>query len=168
MAVTTDIVQTWRGPRVVYARLMAMGPREDRAIAILMAACFLIFVAQWPRLVRTSQGIDLPIGTEVPALDRLMSYEFMAWLMVWPLGLYAIAGLVVLVMRGFGSRVTGYGGRIALFWALLASSPVVLFYGLLRGLNGESAATLIAGLLWGGSLILFWVQGLRVAAKHQE
>lgn len=166
MAVTTDIVQTWSQPRAVYRRLFGMGVREDRAIAILMAACFLVFIAQWPRLVRTSQGIDVPAGTEAPALDRLMSYEFMGWLMVWPLALYVIAGLAVLLMRGFGFSVTGYGGRLALFWAMLAATPAMLFYGLLRGLNGDVLPTQIAGGLWITALFLFWVQGLRVAAEH--
>lgn len=168
MAVTTDIVQMWRRPRVVYARLLAMGPREDRAIAVLMAACFMVFIAQWPRLVRLSQGIDIPAGLETPALDRLMSYEFMSWLMVWPLAMYAIAGLVVAVMRGFGSGITGYGGRLALFWGLLAATPAMLFYGLLRGFNGESIATQLAGTVWIAVFLLFWVQGLRVASQHQE
>lgn len=168
MPVTTDIIQTWRSPKVVYRRLLSAGQREDRAIALLMLACFIIFIAQWPRLVRISQGFDLTAGTEVPGLDRLMSYEFMGWLMVWPLGLYAIAGLVVLVLRLFGTKITGYGGRLALFWALLATTPVMLFYGLLRGLNGDVLATKLAGSLWIAALILFYILGLRVAAEHQE
>ena len=168
MAVSTDILQTWRGPRAVYRRLLAMGQREDRAIAILMAACFLIFIAQWPRLVRASQGIDSPTGIEVPALDRLMAYEFMGWLMVWPLALYIIAGLVVLLMRSFGAGITGYGGRLALFWALLASTPAMLFYGLLRGLNGDVIATKLAGAVWIAALLLFWAFGLWAANQHQE
>lgn len=168
MPVTTDIVQTWRQPRAVYQRMLAMGPREDRAIAILMAACFLVFIAQWPRLVRLSQGIDLLVGADVPGLDRLMAYEFMGWLMVWPLAIYAIAGLSVLVMRLCGATIVGYGGRIALFWALLATTPAMLFYGLLRGLNGDVLATKLAGALWIAALLVFWVTGLRVAVQHQE
>lgn len=168
MAVTTDIVQTWRNPRAVYRRLLAVGQREDRAIAMLMAACFLVFVAQWPRLVRTSQGIDLPSGTEVPGLDRLMSYEFMSWLMIWPLGFYALAALMVLALRVFGSKLTGYGGRLALFWALLAATPAMILFGLLRGLNGDVVATKLAGAVWIVALVVFWVQGLRVAAEHEK
>ena len=83
-----------------------------------------------------------------------------------PLGMYVIAGFVVLLMRGFGSGITGYGGRLALFWALLAASPAMLFYGLLRGLNGAAVATQLAGILWVAALVVFWVQGLRAAAKH--
>lgn len=168
MAVTTDIVETWRNPRAVYRRLNAMGQREDRAIAILMAACFLVFVAQWPRLVRVSQGVDLATGADIPGLDRLMSYEFMSWLMVWPLVFYAFAGLTVGVMRAFGSQISGYGGRLALFWALLATSPAMLFFGLLRGLNGNVGASQLAGGLWICALLVFWTQGLRVAAEHQR
>lgn len=168
MPVTTDIVQTWRRPRAVYRRLLAMGPREDRAIAILMAGCLLVFISNWPWLVRISQGIDVPAGSEPQELDRLMSYAFMGWMMIWPLGLYGIAGIVVLAMRGFGSSVTGYGGRLALFWALLATAPALLFFGLLRGLNGDVIGTQLAGALWFVALTLFWVQGLRVAAEHQD
>ncbi|NKX72530.1 YIP1 family protein, partial [Rhodobacteraceae bacterium R_SAG3] len=52
MAVTTDITATYRGPRKVIARLLAMGPREDRLLAFVMGACVLMFIAQMPRLAR--------------------------------------------------------------------------------------------------------------------
>ena len=42
MAVSQDILQTYRRPRLVVARLLAMGQREDRLLAILMAGCALI------------------------------------------------------------------------------------------------------------------------------
>jgi hypothetical protein len=166
MPVTRDILLTWRDPRAVYRHLLAMGPREDRAIAYLMAACLLVFIAQWPRLVRLSQGIDFP-AEPLPELDRLMAYEFMGWMMVWPLVMYGIAGLSRVILRVFRVSATGYGTRLALFWALLATTPAMLFYGLLRGFNGDVLATRLAGAVWVGAFIVFWVQGLRVAGEER-
>ena len=167
MSATTDIVQTWRTPRAVYRRLFAMGQREDRAIAYLMAACLLIFVAQWPRLVRASQGVGQATGAETPPLDRLIAYELLGWLIVWPLGMYVIAAVSAAVLWVLRRKITAYGGRLALFWALLAATPAMLFYGLLRGLNGDVAPTQIAGVLWIAALVIFWVQGLRVAVEER-
>ncbi len=32
MAISTDILRTWRSPRLVFRRLLDQGPREDRLI----------------------------------------------------------------------------------------------------------------------------------------
>ena len=45
MSALTDIAATYRGPGGVLRRLLARGQREDRALAILMAGCALVFVA---------------------------------------------------------------------------------------------------------------------------
>lgn len=163
MPVTRDIIRTWCGPRPVYRTLLGMGQREDCAIAYLMAACFLVFVAQWPRLVRLSQGLDLPAGAKPPSLDRLMTYELVAWLMVWPLALYGLAGASWVILRVLRRGVSGYEARLALFWALLAATPATLVYGLVRGLNGEGLATQIIGAFLAAAFVWFWSQGLRVA-----
>lgn len=156
MAVTTDILRTWRGPRAVMRDLLKMGPREDRAIAYLMVACLLVFVAQWPRLVRTAELT----GAE---FDRLIAYEFMGWLMIWPLLFYALAGLIALVMRVFGRKLPGHAARLALFWSFLAAAPMGLFYGLLTGLNGNTTATQLIGAVWMAAFLVFLVQSLRQA-----
>ncbi|MCG6903904.1 MAG: YIP1 family protein, partial [Rhodobacter sp.] len=52
MALSSDIVATYRSPRRVMRRLLAMGQREDRALMYLFAACTLIFVSRWPGLKR--------------------------------------------------------------------------------------------------------------------
>ncbi|MDP5360664.1 MAG: YIP1 family protein, partial [Paracoccaceae bacterium] len=83
MAVTNDIVRTWRRPRAVMRDLLAQGKREDRAIAYLMISCFLIFVAQWPRLSREAflTGQDF---------DTLLGGALMGWLFIMPLALYGL------------------------------------------------------------------------------
>lgn len=167
MAVTTDIVRTWRGPRRVMRDLLAMGPREDRAIAYLMAACFLIFVAQWPRLVRVSQGFGtVPGQEEVPELTQLVAYEFLSWMMIWPLLFYALGALAHLLAKALGGRGTWYGARLALFWSLLASAPLALLHGLMVGF-GSTAADLV-GAAWILGFAVIWLQCLREAEFGTE
>ncbi len=54
MPVTRDIAAMYRGPGAVMRRQLARGRREDRALAILMAACALVFISQWPALSRAA------------------------------------------------------------------------------------------------------------------
>ena len=163
MAVTNDIVRTWRSPRAVVRDLLSQGVREDRAIAFLIISCFLVFVAQWPRLSRLAAGFDLPAGAEVPELDRLMAYEFMAWLMFWPLILYGLAALSHIIARIFGGKGSWYGARLALFWALLSTVPLLLLHGLMAGFAGPGVQTDLVGALWLLAFGYVWIQGLREA-----
>jgi len=154
MAVTRDILRTWRTPRRVIRDLLAMGPREDRALAYLMAACVMIFVAQWPRLTRDAHfaGEDL---------SQRIGYEMTSWLIVWPLFFYILALVLHGVLLFFRARGSWFGARLALFWALLASSPMMLFYGLLVGFTGQTTGTHLVGGAWLLALTVFLIQGLR-------
>jgi len=164
MPVTNDIVRTYKRPRAVMRDLLDQGRREDRAIAFLMISCFLIFVAQWPRLSRTAAGFGVPEGTEVPALDRLMAYELMAWLMIWPLVLYIFASLTHQAARLFGGAAQdGYGARLALFWTMMATVPLLLLHGLMAGFLGPGLETNIIGTIWLIAFVVIWVQCLREA-----
>ena len=72
MAVTRNITATYRGPGRVVTDLLAMGQREDRALAYLMAGCVTVFIAQMPRLAREAHltGEDL---------NMLMGATLMPW-----------------------------------------------------------------------------------------
>ena len=168
MAVTTDILRTWRGPRGVMRELLAQGKREDRAVAYLIVACLLIFVAQWPRLVRLSEGFGLPPGQTAPDLTQLIAYEFLGWLMIWPLALYGLAAISHLVARIAGGRGTWFSARLALFWSLLASVPVLLLHGLVQGLVGPGAQANLVGAIWLVAFAVVWVQCLREAERRRE
>ena len=98
MPVTTDIVATYRGPRRVVRRLLEMGPREDRALVMLIAACVVVFVAQWPRLAREAHLSE-------QALNPLLGASLMAWLFIAPLLLYALA----LLTHGVARLLSGVG-----------------------------------------------------------
>ena len=163
MAVTTDIVRTWRGPRTVVRKLLAAGQREDRAIAYVMVACLLIFVAQWPRLTREASGFGSSSSEEAPQLAQLIAYEFMGWLMIWPLLLYAIAAVTHVIAKGFGGQGTFYTARIALFWSLLATTPVLLLYGLIVGFLGQGPGANLVGAVWFIAFAVIWFQSFREA-----
>ena len=161
MSISNDVFRAWVRPRAVMRRLLDAGERENRALAILMAGCLLIFVAQWPRLVRLSEGIDLPAGAEVQELSQLIAYSLVSWLIVWPLIFYIAAGITRILTRVVRGKGTGYGARLAMFWAVLASTPAALLYGLLAGFNGETLGTQAVGAVWLVGFVWIWVQSLR-------
>lgn len=154
MPVTTDIVATYRGPRRVMRRLMAMTPNEGRALAIVMSACLVVFIAQWPRLARVAHLNDQEI-------NPLLGGALMAWVFIMPLVLYALAFLSFLVLRIFSARTSGYGCRLALFWAVLAVSPLFLLNGLVAGFIGAGAGLQLIGFVTLLVFMWFWLANLR-------
>ncbi|MEC3862975.1 YIP1 family protein [Mesobacterium sp. TK19101] len=156
MPVTTDIVATYRGPGKVVRRLLAAGPREDRALVIVMASCVVMFVARWPAIAReahlTGKELNMELG------GALMGGVF-----ILPLVLYFLAFLSHGVFRLFKGQGTQYGARLALFWALLAASPLALLNGLVAGFIGPGPALTAVGVLWAAVFLWFWLRGLYVA-----
>lgn len=153
MPVTTDIVATYRGPRRVLRRLLDMGVREDRALMMLVVACIVVFVGQWPRLAREAHMTDQP-------LNPLLGGALLGWVFIAPLLFYLLALVshgVARLARGHG---TAYGARLALFWAFLAASPLILLHGLVAGFVGPGAGLQLVGLIWCGVFGWFWLSGL--------
>ena len=159
MSALADIAATYRGPGGVVRALISRGPREDRALAILMGACAIIFVAQWPRLAREAHLS----GTE---LNPLLGGALLAWIIIAPLALYIIAALSRAPARLAGLRVSGYGARIALFWALFATSPLILLYGLVAGFIGTGVQETLIGIIWLAVFLWFWIAGLVAAGRE--
>lgn len=159
MGVAADIGRSLRhGPRAVVREHLAQGPNEARVLAFLMIGCALVFVAQWPGLMRTAQltGDDF---------TRLVAYSMFGWLMIWPLAFYILAGLTHAVSRALGGQGTAFGARLAMFWSWLAAAPLGLLTGALAGFTGNSIATNLAGILWIAVFAVFWWQSQREAAR---
>ncbi|SFQ25035.1 hypothetical protein SAMN05421853_10337 [Roseivivax halotolerans] len=156
MAVSTDILASYRGPGAVIRRLLSAGRREDRALAMLMGACVLFFVSRLPALARQSHLQDEP-------LDQLMAGALFGWIFVAPLFFYGLAGLSHIVLKALGGKGDWYGARLALFWALLASSPLLLLNGLVAGFIGAGIELTIVGAAWFAAFTWFWISGLKVA-----
>jgi hypothetical protein len=158
MSILRDIVATYRGPVAVLRRRVAGGAREDRALAVLMAGCTLLFVAQWPRLAREAHET----GAE---LEMLMGGSLMALIFILPLLLYVLAGLLRMIAKIFGGKGGSYDARMALFWALLASGPVFLLNGLTQGFMGPGPQSALTGLVALVVFLWFWLSGLWVVEK---
>lgn len=158
MSIARNIAATYRAPGRVMTQILDLGPREDRALAYLMAACLLMFIAQLPKLARQAHltGEDL---------NMLMGGSLMGLVFVAPLLFYALAWLSHLVARAVGGKGTFYSARMALFWALLASSPLILLHGLVAGFIGPGLQMQIVGLVWFGVFLWFWLAGLRKAEQ---
>ena len=150
MAVTSDIVATWRRPRVVIAD-KTRAVREDRALAVLIGACVLIFVAQLPGLARAAH-----FAPEVP-LDARMGGALRGIRFVVPLAAYVLAAVSHLIAKVLGGKGTGFAARMALFWALLAAAPLFLLHGLLRGFLGDTVAVTGAGVLMLLGFLTLWM-----------
>lgn len=163
MPVTNDIVRTWRRPRQVMRDLLEQGRREDRALVYLMVSCFLIFVGQWPRLRRVAEGFEASPWPPEMNFEGMLTYTFFASVIVLPLFMYGIAALSHLFAKLFGGRGSWYGARLALFWTLLATSPLFLLYGLVRGLIGPGSQALTVAVIGAAIFLLIWVQSLREA-----
>ncbi len=124
-----------------------------------MGACFLIFIAQWPRLSR-----EAFLDPSIP-FDARMSGALFGWLMVMPLVLYGLSLVLKFILAALRMPVEGFRLRSALFWALLASTPLWLLTGLMAGFAGDGAGPVVAGVLALGSFLTFAVFGLVAAVR---
>ncbi|MCT8160519.1 YIP1 family protein [Pseudoruegeria sp. SHC-113] len=160
MPVTTDIVQSYRAPRKVLRRQIDGGAGEERALAFVMIACFISFVARWPEL---SRAVHLdPTG---PDLAERMSEAFVGGVFVAPLFFYGLAAVSHLIAKLFGGQARWVEARLALFWALLAVSPLVLLRGLVAGFIGDSPGHSLVSAIAGAAFLIIWIAGLLEAEK---
>lgn len=158
MSVAGDILRAYRAPQAVFRARLGEGVREDRALVVLMAACGLIFVAQWPRLQREAfeTGADF---------QPLVGGALLAWLFIVPLAAYAIGTLTHMLIRPFGGAGSGYSARFALFWALLVASPLWLLWGMVAGLIGPGGQLNLVGAVALTAFLVHWSLNLWVAER---
>lgn len=140
MAVLADMRRAWSDPRGLIRDKVAQG-REPGALATLMGACVLIFVAQWPEMARLAQT-----HPDVP-LDARVGGSLMAVVFILPLFLYFLAWVIGLLGRALGGQASGFAVRMALFQALLSAAPLFLLNGLVRGMTEPGPGQLAVGAL---------------------
>ena len=161
MPVTTDIARTWRGPGAVMRDHLARGRNEPRVLAFLMGACVVMFVARWPALAREAHLED-------KNLDMLMGGALMGLIFVAPLLFYGLAFLLHLVNRATGGQGSAYAARLALFWSLLASTPLILLHGLVAGFIGPGPGLTLVGALWLTAFLWFVFASIRSVRRAEE
>ncbi|WP_377187731.1 YIP1 family protein [Ruegeria meonggei] len=161
MPVTSDIVATYRGPGRVVQRLLDLGQREDRALVFVMGFCVVAFIAQLPSLARRAhlEGLEL---------NMLMGGALLGSVIILPLFFYVLAFVSFGAARLVGGRGSAYGARVALFWALLSSTPLVLLNGLVAGFMGPGPALTLVGIVWLGIFVWIWLAGLVQAQRQAE
>ena len=125
-SLTSEILTAYRHPRLSFERQLARNIGDDRILFFGMLACFLAFVARMPSLFRES----IPFGS--PPLHAVVPFHFAVSLLMAPLLLYSIAAASHALARVFGGRGNWRDARLALFWAVLTMSPLVLVAGIVE------------------------------------
>lgn len=138
MALTSDIVESWRHPRAVIRRLRSRGRSEAFVFTFLLVFLLMAVTAAAPGLSRQAalEGQPFPpflLGASLGALALVPVF-------------YLLAALGHLVARLMGGTGGWYDGRLALFWALACTTPAVLLFGLVRAFVADSPAVPILGL----------------------
>lgn len=156
MAAVDDILRSYRAPRAVVRAHLAHPRSEPRLFTFLVAALIVMFIAQWPAAARESY-----LHPE-QKLAALMFARAMGLLVAVPL-FYLLAALGTAAARLIGGRGDWYGGRLALFWALLATAPLMLLQGLTAGFIGAGAQLTLVWALVTLAFLAIWGAGLRVS-----
>ena len=157
MSVTADILESWRRPRAVMRRLLGQPRSEPFAFSLLVTGLILLFVSLTPFLAREAYlKPDQPLPQRLLAAALAMAATVPVWYL-----LAAVGHIVVWAMGGKGSF---YGGRLALFWALVAAAPAVLTSGIVRGMVGGVGSDVI-GIIAAGVFVLFWILMLHEAER---
>lgn len=157
MALGADILASYRHPRAVIRQKLDQGVREDRALALLLVACGLNFLGQWPGLARAA-ALD-----PTRPLEARLGGALLATMFLLPLIAYGVAGLSHLLARALGGKGDGYGARLALFWTLLVIAPLMLGQGLVRGMIGTATLPLQIAVL--AVFLYLWLNTLIEAER---
>jgi hypothetical protein len=158
MPVTTDIVQSWRSPRAVMRSHLARGPSEPWAFSLLVAFMIVAFVAQWPGVSRNAfYSPDKPIAAQMFAIGM----GILAFIPVW----YLLAAISHWIARALGGQGSHYRARLALFWALVTVSPLMLLLGLVKGMIGPGPGLVLISTITGVAFLGFWILNLIEAER---
>ncbi len=157
MALTQDILATYRGPSKVMGRFLSQGRNEVRALLFVLLSGLMIFIAASPFQAREAQ-----LDPDGPLAVRLYWSAFL-WIFIMPLLMYGFTALIWVVSRVARAKVSGFDIRLTLFWSLLASTPILLLLGLVAGLIGPGVQLKAVGTIWLCVFGWFWISGLLTA-----
>jgi hypothetical protein len=131
---------------------------EPWAFSLLFTFLLVAFIAQWPAASRVSfERPEVPLSPQLLAIGM----GILAFIPVW----YLLAAIGHWVARIFGGQGSHYGARLALFWALVTVTPLMLLQGLVRGMIGPGPALGAMTLLTGAVFLIFWILNLIEAER---
>jgi len=155
MSVITNILKSYRRPKEVFDNFAYQEFGEGHALAFLTGGCGLAFMSLCPTLARQSHLTSEP-------LDLMLRGALFAWIFWAPLLFYILAAVVAVCLAIFGMRRQGLLVRLSLFWAFLASGPIMLAYGLVGGFLGQGRVRDGFGLMWVIVFLWFLICGFRM------
>jgi len=158
MSVTNDMIAAYRRPSKIMERQLNSGAGEDRALIYLMATCVVVFISNLPVLSRTSHLDQVDMGP-------LLGASVLAWLFVAPLLFYILATVFRMILRVLGCKASWFEVRLALFWAMLASTPLILLNGLTGGMLGNGVEQTIVGGFWFASFLWILSGNIRTVCR---
>ena len=159
MAVTPEILASWRSPRAGIRRHLARPRSEAFAFSLLLVFLILTLVGQWPQAAR-----DAFLAQEPSAAPRMLarSLAVLATIPVW----YGLAALSRLVAGLLGGQGSWYSSRLALFWALATLSPLMLLQGLVAGMIGPGPGLWLVVAGAGIAFLWLWLTMLHEAERN--
>lgn len=155
------ILRAYRDPRRAMAARIAAGGGEPRALAELMAACGLLFLASLPAAGETAGGLTI-----ADALAAVVAAHLFGYLFVLPLVAYGLAALVHLAARAFGGRGDWPDARAAVFRAALLGGPIAVALALIGILAGGQRLPWMSWLGYAG--LAFWIWLLAASLAEAE
>ena len=155
------IVRAYRDPRGAMAAAIAAGPSEARALAELMGACGLLFLASLPTALRTAGRLG--IEDAVPAAIAAHLFGYFCLL---PLIAYGLAALVHLAARAFGGRGGWLAARAAIFRAAFLGAPIAGVLALAGTAAGGGRLPWVTWLGYAG--LAFWLWLLAASLAEAE
>ena len=159
MSLLVDIMDSWRAPRRVVRQHLQRPRSEAFLFTFLFTFLLVSFIAQWPVAARLSH-----MQPEVPIEQRMFGFALGLFALVMPLA-YALAALSRLVAALMGGQGSWYSARLALFWAMLAVTPLMLLNGLVAGFIGQGAPATVVGVLVLLGFLYLWISMLIEAER---
>lgn len=153
MAVTAEILASWRAPRLGMRRHLARGKSEPFVFSLLLVFLIVAFIGQWPVAAREAY---LANDGSVSARVMARALAVLATIPLW-YGLAALSHLIARLAKGQGSW---YSARLALFWALATVSPLMLLQGMVAGMIGPGPALLLVNSTVGLGFFYLWINML--------
>ncbi|WP_298291827.1 hypothetical protein [uncultured Litoreibacter sp.] len=166
MSTVSAILRSYRAPREVMRAHRAGGADEALGLMWLFIACILFFVARLPELSRQSHFASLE-GREEPVASLALPM-FYGTVLLAPLMFLLLAALSHLVVKALGAKGVWLDARLALFWALLCTAPVVLFQGLIAGFVGPGPGMNLASVMVFLAFLFIWINNLIALEWRKE
>ena len=154
MSVISSISKTYYKPIQTYSKMFAAGPSEKENLAYLVGGCVISFVAQWPAQSRQAFINQQPV-------NELMGAILLSNLFLLPLIFYLVSAVIFIFAKSFRSTISGMELRLIIFWAYLATTPVLLLVGLVEGFFGKSYQYFAVAGLWFLVFLAFIYSGFK-------